>query len=76
MFFIHSGKIKMKCDLNELIEEDEIFERVNDYEKLLIEAQTKVNSIDMHLEKPSVKTLIGYSESGYCGDVDIFAEIK
>lgn len=73
LFFIHTGKIKMLCDLNELIEDEKIFEKVLDYEKILIEAQTR-GIEDAKYDKPSVKPILSYTEGGYFGDVDIFAE--
>jgi len=63
----------MLCDLNELIEDEKIFEKVIDYEKILIEAQTR-GIEDAKYDKPSVKPILSYTEGGYFGDVDIFAE--
>ena len=41
VYFMHSGKIKLFCEINEFIEDEETMALVIEYERILIDAQQK-----------------------------------
>lgn len=72
IYFMHSGKVKLFCEINEFIEDEETMALVIEYERILIDAQVKGDK-SANYDKPSFKPIISYPEGSYFGDQDIFA---
>jgi hypothetical protein len=50
---MHFGKIKLQCDLNDLINDDYTLTKMIEYEKLLISLQKKNGEDDAENDRPS-----------------------
>lgn len=72
---MHFGKIKLQCDLNDLINDDYTLTKMIEYEKLLISLQKKNGEDDAENDRPSQVPIIAYTQGGYFGDSDLFAAI-
>lgn len=53
MYFMHFGKIKLHCDLNDLINDDYTLTKMIEYEKLLISLQKNAGDDEAEIQKPS-----------------------
>ena len=67
---MHSGKVKLFCEVNEFIEDEETMALIIEYERILIDSTASGGG---NFKKPSIKPIISYPEGSYFGDQDIFA---
>ena len=75
IYFIESGRVMVTCDLNEIIEDENLEAYVKQYQQMLINLDPQQDMIEQGIiEKPGVVTLCKYTHGCTFGDTDFFAK--